>query len=796
MILRRRSWAAKWRRIRRWGIFNTCKMVGKDSIGEIEEDGFEVADGQAEGVEKVGDQVSAGAGVIVEVAETGGRVDALMAQVSPFENLDLSRIFDSLLEPGPKKTLEDFFAREVMPHAVAEEVITSMFKDELAGKELDVDKVLAAVAPGHFYSNNPAEEEVEETPGRRDRETPSERRERIKGAVVRAVARNFRWMELSTKVESFFFMAPDFGLEKGFSRETFADCPWTLLGLENFGVKESQLIEFVRYRLFFLKLFHRAMELFKEGKPSPGFQREAYTMAQIATKVTLDHCRRVNDATKENGFVPIPPKNRLVPAPSLKLFEKQDPQQPAEGSPVDDYIKATLSLIFPDKEKVAQLTDEEGNFANLAQEEFVIFDLIALANKFGLYEKYAPIFEAIFAYRRAQFMVNFHFNPEAVKNPGEKTATVIKVMKDFYDRQKEGQKKLPYVGNWGGGGGQMDRLLLQRGLVSGIFSVDVDDSAETDVVTEEMGGKYQWVKIGSKHLSEKELQDRINEYFPEVDVLLGCDVSHECSDPRKYIPMLVSKVRGKGAVYFTDPVHCKTVDRETRSTTYPFDNSRYPHSMYSLEQWFNVVGYLNVYGWKVEEIKVASGVEAGYNDPFYRGIFYLSGEEAGKIRPDVLCRMPKEESKGVKIEVAERKREELMNEVFQVWPLNFVPASERERIYAAVGGYLEMLWKDKRKGEGLGQEEIRRDVCRALKSHKKNLKKPSRQVLSSKNALNKDLRQPWINQLGYFDKVSRMFGPDENLQKMKHGVREATLLGRQLKSLFDVDISMASGIFF
>ncbi|MBI5753912.1 hypothetical protein HZA40_02095 [Candidatus Peregrinibacteria bacterium] len=735
---------------------------------------------------EVSGEMAARVDVGLAIAGTREGADRVVRQVSPFENLDLSRIFSLLLDDGHKRVLDAFFGLEVMSHSEAKRTIVEMFKDQLAGKELDVDKVLAAVAPGAFYSSNPAGDDVLD-------ETSQQRSSRIKKASISVAASNFSEMCADDRRSYCFDRAPGYSVASGFNPGTAGNCPRVLLGLKEFGVEEGELIEFLRYRLFFLELWHRSMEAFQNVIPGVGFHRETYTMAQITTRVTLDQCKRVADdgVTMTEDWVSIPPKNRLVPAPSLRLFGELGLGLSADDSTVENYIKANLSLILPDKGKTSSLAKGNGSFADMAQEEFIIFDLIALADKFGLYEKYAPIFEAIFAYRRAQFMVNFHFNPEVTKNPNPRTATLVTIMKDFYMKQPEGRRKLPYVGDWGDGGGQIGRLLLTMGLVSGVFGIDIDDQISVDVVTEEMDGKYKRVRIATKGLSNDEVRVKINQYFPEVDVLLGCDVTHECSDPKEYIPMLASKVREGGLVYFTDPVHCRSLDNVTHATTYRLDRSEHPQSMLSLERWFNIIGYLNLSGWGVNEINVAPGVVAGYNDSFWRGIYYLSKTPpARRPAPPYLLPVQVNVDLGEIVVIKGRLDEDICNDIFKVWPLCLVSGSDRGQIYNKIAGYVRLLGEAESQTALLRFGVLRKAMCEVIRSYEKQMENSEggELALVEKRVLNDTLRQKNYDRLWFFRKIWREFGEDEDLRKRRNEARESIFLIAQLRDLFGVNI--------
>lgn len=722
-------------------------------------DYFELPDGSAERATTL----SAAATVAVNgsVGHIGLDRQREAPKRSPFENLDLSKIFELLLDDGIKDTLESFMSKDSLPHVEARMLLIDMFADRFNGKELNVDRLLGGVALGAFYSPNVRDENRGQS--------PVERHKGIKRGVADMASESFNASCNDPSSPHFFTKVAGYG-SNGFSAETAASCPREILGLKEFGVVDGDNSEFLRYRLFFFELWHKAMAAFKNFGEG-ACHRETYTMAQITAAKTL-----AQFAEDGSDWVPIPPKGRKVPAPSLSLFEGKDSENPGDVQEIDSYIKANLSLILPDK-KVGKLVKENGEFENLAQEEFVIFDLIALADRFNLYEKYREVFDAIFAYRRAQFTVNFHFNPDATKNPDSNKISLINILKEFYDRMG----RLPFIGDWGDGKAQIGKLLLRLGVVSGVYGVDIDHDTDVDRVEELVAGRYFSTRIGVKGMGPEEIMKKIVEMFPRVDTLLACDVVHECSEPRRYIEQLEGKVNEGGVGYFTDPHHCEAVDKVTGATVYRLDSSKYSTSMISLEDWFDVNAYLTLKGWRVRGSHIVPGVAAGYNDPFWRGKHVLHKIPASERSP-ALYSVPKdapyEEVLSPEIPVVDKQ------DYFKVWPLSLVPDAERERLLGELAPYMNAIRKEK-KGEEtpINLGNLRRSFLRALASSRNE---DSDSLIEEKD-LNGQLRHVRRDRLVYFHKVSNLFANFRGASRRQE-VRESIYLIELLRDHFGMDL--------
>ncbi len=688
--------------------------------------------------------------------------DAVGEALSPFENLDLSRIFEELLEEGVRETLDAFVSEEALSHQEAHKVIVDMFADRFAGKELNVDTLLEGVASGAFYSLS-SKGVSGEAP-----QSVKERHYYIKSGVEELATASFNASCDDPNSPHFFTKVPGYG-KNGFSAQTAASCPREIVGLEEFGVVEGDSSEFLRYRLFFFELWHKAMEAFKNSGEG-ACHREAYTMAQITADETLSQFKE-----DRSDWATIPPKGRKVPAPSLKLFSEEKFEGPAGVDQVDSYIKANLSLIFPDK-KEGGLVKENGEFENLIQEEFAIFDLIALSDKFNLYGKYQKIFDAIFAYRRAQFTVNFHFNPEATNHPDPKKVSLVQIFKDFYDRTG----KLAYVGDWGEGRGQVGKLLLKMGVVSGVYGVDIDHDSESDGSHTSEDGRRISDKIGVKDRDEEEVLEEIVKRFPKVDVLLACDVVHECSDPTKYIARLQERVNPGGIIYFTDPHHCEAVDRVTSATVYKFDSSHYQTSMIPLEKWFDVDAYLSIMGWRVQGVHIVPGVAAGFNDPFWRGKHILRKLKPGERSPSLYSvpKSPREVIEG-DVPIVE------VEDCFKVWPLTLIPADSQERVFEELSVYFEAIREESAdsKKAPLCLANLRRVFLRALASKSHN----SGEVLVGDKDLKGQLKYQRRDRLAYYGKVARMFGDSVEMGR-RGAVRESIYLVELLRDHLGVDL--------
>lgn len=701
---------------------------------------------------------------------------ALAEQPSPFESLDLSGIFPMLLEENTLKELGGFLNTEVLPHAEAKAVLIDMFAERLAGKEMDVDKILARKKKSAFYSPKVSEKDLE---GMGDSDS-KEARKRIREVVERMA--NGEFFALCDDPNSpYFFTKVDSWGQGGLSAGTAARSPRVVKGSSELGFESGNLIEVLRSRLVFMELCHRAIKSLLEDLPFE-YHRETYEMAQEAAKATLEHSNE-----KKGEWVAIPPRGRLVPAPSLKLFKDRSPENTDDLVVVDNYITANLSLIFPDKKDLTDQEDEcpsligkDGKFANLAQEEFIIFDLIALADKYGLYEKYKKIFEAIFDYRRVHMKVNVYFDPKAANNHDPNKKSLIDIARSFYESNGE----LPFVGDWGEGRGHVLKTLISLGVVKGGFGIDIDAESDQDLVTVSEGGKYTSVKLGVKGLSSQQIKEKVIEKFPQVDILFGCDVAHECSDPVGYIVELAKKVKQGGYMHFTDPIHCETVDNVTKVTVYKFDSSTHETSMIPLEVWNNLLAYFTLHGMKVLPTDVAPGVVAGNNDTYWRAGFTLKvpkEEERDPNRYDP----PKQPEIDWHAQVLE------IGDFFKVWPLSLVPEEARSQIIPMLVPYLGLIGSklsDRTPPETLQYKNARRTIALAMASIDADISQSNTKPhVLDRETFRSRLRK--YDRLAYFKKVADFVGYDKILERRRDRVKEVLFLVMYLRDKFGIDIS-------
>lgn len=717
--------------------------------------------------------------------------DVSEEQVSPFENLDLSGIFDFLLEKKDREVLEAFIVKETVEHQQAKKFLIELMGGKVGDDKFDVDKVLAAVAPGAPHSSNPA-------PGEEGDETARERDRRIGRNLVQVGSGNMRALCEHPDSPYFFSFLEAWGVSQGFSAETAGRLARQIIDLLEFGVIPGDNSEFLRYRMFFLELWHRAMKSFKTESEDV-FHRQAYTMAQVTAKLSLDQF-----SPDGGDWVSIPPKGRKVPAPSLNFFVDKNVNVVGDVELVDNYIMANLSLILPDKKDGGGLVDENGEFKNFAQEEFAIFDLIALADKFGLYSKYEAVFNAIFAYRRAQFTVNFHFNPEATRHPEAEEISLVQVVRKFYKRNG----RLPVVGDWGDGKGQIGRLMLKLGIAEKVFGIaekvfgiDIDPEAEPDpqgeqaVTTFESGGKYERRKLMVKGLDDMEIQNRVAEDFPEVDILLACDVAHESSHPTEYLTRLAEKVREGGVLYVTDPTHCEVLDKVSRPTVHRFDSTSHPGSMISIEDWFNLVGYFSLTGWNIEGIYPVSGVTAGYNDPFWRAKHVLYKIPAHQRRTP-LYTVPK--PCGVENQETAFSG---MDGYYEVWPLKLIPHERREELNLMVRDFIPTALQELKLDQPI-YRLARKIFLKALMSHLREKLASSKDGQDDKNPfvtekkLSSLLKNPKRNRLHYLAKVGKAF-PDSAAEMLdrRKSCREAIFAVEILRDYLEIDLVEEVGKF-
>jgi|GEM_PF-2984144 len=461
-----------------------------------------------------------------------------------------------------------------------------------------------------------------------------------------------------------FLRIPGFGSGmNGFSVKTALKCPrfpgddQDLTGLGVSEEDKNDPIQALKYKVLFLKASHDAFERDKD-------HRTPYMAAQLSTLIGKHVGARRS--------IPLSNDQRIFDVPSMAMFKKKDTEKARV------YIKAMLSLILPDKAKYCggkdiSLFDEEGNLnGDIIQEDFVLVDLMGLAKKMEIYKEFEQIFAAIFKLRHLSFVKKFHLN-KGVKR---------RSLQDNLIAMKEYSGVPAKVFSLGHGDGVLEKELLKPGensMVSEVIGVDLHDKNDLDLVEEtEVGDRGHFAKVARGKDADRNRIERVFAQFDgQADIGVAADSLHETENPFAYILKLYGKIKPGGFLYVTDPIHCEATDKMTSVTLNPFDNTRHSSSMLSLEQYFEIIGYLTMKGAKIYDISITPGVYAGYNDALWRITFSIR-------KPDLRADDPeKRDSAPYKLPIEDidwDKEVDSSEDVFSVWPLSCVEVSDRKKV--------------------------------------------------------------------------------------------------------------------
>lgn len=426
----------------------------------------------------------------------------------------------------------------------------------------------------------------------------------------------------------------------------------------------------------------------------------AYIMAQLSAYLaTLIH--------KETGM-----------SPAVYSFEKyfegkKDLSDKKKKNIVKQYIYSMLILLVSDPTKLVK----QGECCEIAQEEFITADLLALAKEYGIVRNdfgfdpkesyrrelagsgigtklqvpWQQVFDDLFLIRQTQYYRRVHLFPRSKhkeKRPSltDQISDLVKEKTSRGETEKGGGVKIT-VASLGQGNALLERWLISKGIISELTCVDVAnmegqgdriDSApartkggksvkKTFVVVDTAGIDKNTVE------GQKILEDKVFDHFHKgMDLVMAFDALHETPSAKRYLRKLYDLLRNGGKIYIIDPTRSDAldIDRITEQFLHAYDFSEHPHSMTSIEDFFEIVGLLGLRGAITEHADVTPPIYAGYNDSLSRGIFALKKPADDN---SILHSLPKEDVKW-----DDEIRED--NDIFSVWPLSLVPENAREKI--------------------------------------------------------------------------------------------------------------------
>ncbi|PIZ75479.1 hypothetical protein COY05_03905 [Candidatus Peregrinibacteria bacterium CG_4_10_14_0_2_um_filter_38_24] len=600
------------------------------------------------------------------VVEIGAKVRNMIKPRRP------SNLFDLDEWVGAEKCLRKFFEEEAVTVEAGLAEIKRMFSREeiarrglssreLSDEDFDVRKFIEGIPPEALFSTSVVEGEGVIW------------KEEMMTKIANDVSKTWKqkgYAFLKTKA----FRSG----EKGFRLRTALKCPRSLgenqdlTKLNVFEEEQKDPLQALRYRILFALASHEAF------KNDDG-HRTAYMAGCLSV--------RIGKKVGYRFLIPVSQECRTFDVPSGALFSKS-----RGGDQMDArvFIKVMLSLLLPDKaQEGAELFDEKGDLHDVVQEEFVLIDLMGLAEKMEIYEEFEEVFAAIFKLRHRNFTNRFHLSSSFGTNKGRRRMSLL----DLINIKKEYSRKPVKVFSLGHGDGFLEKELLKlreegedgEALVSEVTGVDLHSGDDLEAVeTDSFGGNGKLVKVARGENKDK---DRIQRVFDQLegqaDIGVAADSLHETENPFAYMMKMYDKIKPGGFLYVTDPIHCEATDKMTRVDLNSFDNTRHPSSMLSLEQYFEIIGYLTMKGAKIYDISITPGTYAGYNDTFWRVILSIRKPdlEATDLvkRDSAPYRLP--------IENIDWNGDVDSNEdIFKIWPFSCVREEDREKVLSKMGG--------------------------------------------------------------------------------------------------------------
>lgn len=647
-----------------------------------------------------------------------------------------------------------------------------------------------------------------------------------------------KWARICKDPNSNYFFADilSYGQDP-FSPDTALKCPRVLIAhdLPGLGINpqsnEEYMAEIIKFRTLFSLIARKSFspDIPDESRDIP-YYRVAYLFAQIAALLSEELGKRLKGTSLDiRSSLPhiennpyghkIKPSRREFPdgpacstddfcvhAPSLLMFP---PGSSVEA--VDVYIKCNLSLVLPNRTSGNGEVFGIEDSALCVQEDFITMDLMILAEKFGLIEKYKDVFNALNCYRKMQYIKHFHWDPDSSKD-SDRNRRPLKHLVEAMAKKRGGTIS---VASLGSGDMILEKLMMATGKVSNLTAVDVDgDSifAETEIrlsadkkVKETIVGVRDKIQKGdgasgngdSLYKENSDVMPRVMKALDVSDLVVAADVLHEVADPYAYVRGLWDKVAPGGSLYITEPVHCEAIDSVTKKSVNHYDKTRWAASMLPLEDYFNMIAFLNMTGAQIKAISVVPGTFAGYNDSYSRISIVLKkpaepSEKRANVYRGIDYELPYERSP----EEWERQLEKV-EDIFEVWPLSSITnLAQRERLLETLNNNVRScsIGDLRTSGFGYGKDgrislkynDVKKEVIKWLL--------PIHEVASyaAHNGLH---REPWIAQNRIcesrsvdarpypLEKAQRVFGKmSEESWKKNHLAAEVRVLDHLLRT--------------
>jgi hypothetical protein len=592
---------------------------------------------------------------------------------------------------------EDFYEREALPHAEALRQLQSIVREsypEMTDAEFDWKEVIKDLPTEVFYSSTASEFGT--------------RRSIAMQMAMEAVAARFEeWDRDPDSPYHFLHGKRGFPPQKALRAPRVIECEHlSAFNLDDQSEKDPR--DFIKrnqqYQYLFLTVCSEKLGELEQKKRAkgdripekeeganserPSLHRVANIFAQISCLYSIKLRRREKKIPSPRGPVkkalPEDDSGFKIPAIALRFFEEKESRER-----VDEYIRANLSLILPNKEGGRKFIDETNDDMRLmTNEDMILMNLMVLAEESGLYEKYKDIFRAIYYYRRLQNVRGFQWDPRKITLDPDPACVPLKDLVEGY-RKEHG--KAPTVLSFGYGDGMLEGFLLSRKaedqspLVEQITGVEIDINREFgDGPTVICEGRMVKIIFGVKDRiirqdrywhEDPALMDEIMEYLSKADIVIANDSLHETSRPLHYAVSLYEKVNPEGYFYFTEPDHSEAIDAVTHVSQHPYDRTRWQDSMVPYEAYLNLAHWLtNVEGAfnNADESESNSpGLYAGNNDTYARRRWaFLKPRDPSS---HAAYQFPNEATLWEKVV-------ENDSQIFEMWPLKLVPERDRAEL--------------------------------------------------------------------------------------------------------------------
>lgn len=700
--------------------------------------GAEIVDTEAVVVPEEKPGVAAGdvAGVVQYVSEEAQDVVTVTiagptnssADVNALKARENARILEAVLDGFTGfeiggRTLDEwvmkayeFFDRDALGHEAARASLAGILREavpEMADEELDWEQMISPIPTEVFYSSAPARFEE-------DRAMSMQR------ASEGVRSRWEAWDSDEHNPNHFFRGRRGFDPRKALAAPRVIKCEHLKafgLSPEEFGNDLNKLLARIQqYQLLFLTVCSEKVAQWEflqgGGKKSQldGSDDERaslHRVSNIFAQIIGLLCQQLKGIGPQAGLgcddimreIPEDEDKFRVPAAASLFFERND----GDMEKVDEYIRATLSLLFPDRDRSGSFTNpRSGDMRFMVNEDMVLMNLMVLARDFNLYEKYKDVFKAVFYYRRLQNVRALHWEPKKLTVDPDPGRISLKSLVDQFWRKHH---RAPTVLSFGYGDAMLERYILSRvneagePLVAEILGVDIDygeDFANTSAIEDDNCERMIRLNVGVRdrirendsggYEEDSLLMNDIINRLPEADIVIACDSLHETSKPLPYAVSLYGKVNSGGYFYVADPVHCRALDDVTHVSVHPFDKTKWQDSMSPLESMYNLVHWLTsvegAYSSGANE-SIVPGSFGGNNDTYWRLVMAfqrLSPEERDRY---IVCKMPDERE----LWTQDVSKDE---DIFKMWPFTLVKDQDRTQVLNG------MLYRMRERGGDVG----------------------------------------------------------------------------------------------